>query len=1619
MKKVKIRSRKALSVLLAMLMILTSVSVCFTCFAVTADITDALAEALKSDTVKNLSSYTTVTPTSTGSGGNVIKTNTTAINLATYAEYDEVVALLEKLDAAIKDSNQYKNYAAFGNDGSSRHCTDAGMIKDEIQQSLLDSGKITAAEYAEYNVDSFLGNVLSMANVDYTHDNNTGTKNSVPSRVYDVTTVSTSDYKGYLAEKNSVAEVDDSVVLSKKYTITMSRESYKTGLWNYHYHSVINTAYGVPTIEDNGSDTSIKATLNDYNTYLDSVNFSLSYEEMLDMVLNGTMDAFYNTFKEKYDAIVDYVGGVTVFEKLFSDRANAVNQMFKSCDSARDVQTYLVIAEQWRVFTDANPNYGIYNYGAYDHDAMVSAYENFMQIYSALEAGGDELLNYLNKHGEISLDYYNNFTDNIKAYDLAKVAESANALYEQVNDSYKELSAEEKQAAYSALSGYINAIGTYSEQVVNTFYPDGYQNLLDLQLELFCEVNENVLYFAKNTSTNFNDASTADIEALIAEVPEKLAGLHEFYDALVASAGADRAQALLGDLVAAADVFADSLYKLLADRFMSEVDYADSVYRMLHINEVNDIDSFLKLKAAFTNLEDDILVYLTDAGKQSLVSEQTITKYNNLKDRIYDSYLAFASTYGFSAYRQSKLDYESRNVYVNDKVKSEKYDVTAENLEATIEKLDSFLTSENFKNLIGGKSIAELLDGILSDAIYSDSFINTIVNLLYPLVLGEFDKVWSGLPLTVEYEGINVKVNYKKDLYAILHEGNLNIYPQLLGESLSDKYPQAKQALIDAKRNWKSVAIYDRDTEKLNLNWGVDEAEDKKTAFYDAFAAAMDGLKPLVMALLCGQDFSFDSSNIASGSVTILITITLNVALNLGATGNDGLVNALGPVFEALGYKNMPTAEEVRDYTTLQQVGKAILEPIFEIVSDIAKKPVDSVVSLLPNLIYALSFDMVTPILSMLKTRIGYTASANALGQNIKVLSDGVDIDLGTMLDLKSMGIDLSKGLQGILDLVGIEIPEIDNVTLATLGSLETQDTVRTEWIYDHSAIGDKAYTIKANKADVAYYLLTYIVDLLKDEDALKALLSKFVTDEAQVDSIVSTIASLGLNTTGDVVAALVELVNAEKYPQSTFSWPAIEAPQEPETPVEGEEEEDTFYTQWWTADKAKYVSDNLIPFVTKLAGILGYDISEVVTDLISTLYTKENLVKLVDLVNGLLAKVNEDETIASIIEIVDPLINIDVQAILNALASYQVPDFEGGDRDAFVNALVDYIKPIVPVLKLLLVDSADNSELVIADIINVFGYNGYDNALIPVLEAIGCDPADITKYDEFIKLDDTAMVKAVLNPILKLIDKISADPIDGIIGLLPNILYFIDFGGLQMAIDNLLEPVYVVLDVIRPIYNADLTVNLNIDEILTDLLAKANIKSIGYSDISSTIKMLGDQKEYVSANGSQASYLVVEETMTPEFITVLLRMLIKTFVFSDNADRLVEYIRNNNEGISEQAINDISNLLHALADIGEPDQILYVLFYVFFGLNTGVTEIDNAFTLVSKKMQKAFEAFDRTTSEEVKGYIGFAADFLQKLLASIGGDDIPGGPTGFLAKIISFFQRILEWFKKVFKVNF
>ncbi len=160
---------------------------------------------------------------------------------------------------------------------------------------------------------------------------------------------------------------------------------------------------------------------------------------------------------------------------------------------------------------------------------------------------------------------------------------------------------------------------------------------------------------------------------------------------------------------------------------------------------------------------------------------------------------------------------------------------------------------------------------------------------------------------------------------------------------------------------------------------------------------------------------------------------------------------------------------------------------------------------------------------------------------------------------------------------------------------------------------------------------------------------------------------------------------------------------------------------------------------------------------------------------------------------------------------------FTDSDRDGFRDALTAVLRPLRPLLEAFLA----NGTIQIFDSVNIGGTNGYNTAVIPLLEALGCPSKKIKTYNQYVKGKGTdKIITDILNPLLALIDKVAKRPVYNLTAILPNIIFFIDNGSLIQCIDNLIYPLTELLGTL----STDMkSLGFDLDEIKnTDILAKA-----------------------------------------------------------------------------------------------------------------------------------------------------------------------------------------------------
>ena len=133
----------------------------------------------------------------------------------------------------------------------------------------------------------------------------------------------------------------------------------------------------------------------------------------------------------------------------------------------------------------------------------------------------------------------------------------------------------------------------------------------------------------------------------------------------------------------------------------------------------------------------------------------------------------------------------------------------------------------------------------------------------------------------------------------------------------------------------------------------------------------------------------------------------------------------------------------------------------------------------------------------------------------------------------------------------------------------------------------------------------------------------------------------------------------------------------------------------------------------------------------------------------------------------------------------------EPGSRKQFSKALTAVLTPLIPLFDAFFA----NGTLEVGEGMAIGGTNGYETAVIPILEALGCDSEVLVPYEKYVKgAGKSDMITDITDPVLDLADRICERPVYTVCSLLPNIVFFIQSGGLMQSVQDLLSPVETLL---------------------------------------------------------------------------------------------------------------------------------------------------------------------------------------------------------------------------------
>ncbi len=617
-----------------------------------------------------------------------------------------------------------------------------------------------------------------------------------------------------------------------------------------------------------------------------------------------------------------------------------------------------------------------------------------------------------------------------------------------------------------------------------------------------------------------------------------------------------------------------------------------------------------------------------------------------------------------------------------------------------------------------------------------------------------------------------------------------------------------------------------------NVSWGVKD----KQGFASALSAIFSPFNEILYCLLCDGDYQ------------------MNRLIKLD--GDVGYSNAIVPLYNSLLVSGYMTQEQFTASANENKnnIVKNIILPVLTWLEGITNAPFSTLTSSLPTFAYYVDSGKFNENFQRLLSPI----TSNPLVEIAVFLK---------ILDLESFNIDVGTLVSGLTEGSSIKLKEIDFSRLASCGEMTSAG-------------------FKSNKGLAYCEIMTWVIDTLKlNKNSLNTIIgnssdTKFLTDLLSKDtnSLLKTIISLF--TKGEVGKA-----EAMVYPE--FTQGTVE------------------YTENLDADDIKRVYneiDGLLDQFVKEGG----QYSDMESLIKCSIYTGNNINSLLSGIYGAL----EENGLVSVLKAMG--IDCSPKGVARHLTENKYSnaknelskadswkkvsvknirwEFYNGSRSGFQNALTAALRPLFPVLRTLLA----GEDLVILDSIYITGADGYNTAVIPLLEALGCKDSSIKTNKSYKRsADGDGVINNILNPVFDLLDDVAKTPVKTAVRILPNAVYFMESGSLEKCISNLLLPVTsfidkLDLDIEMPLDTASLTEELNMESVLKSLLKDSGIKIADFNikDLTS----LGTKTEKASKSvidGKNVKYSYIEADAAG-VVMALLRVVAKTMQLPGNENILM-----------------------------------------------------------------------------------------------------------------------------------
>ena len=823
------------------------------------------------------------------------------------------------------------------------------------------------------------------------------------------------------------------------------------------------------------------------------------------------------------------------------------------------------------------------------------------------------------------------------------------------------------------------------------------------------------------------------------------------------------------------------------------------------------------------------------------------------------------------------------------------------------------------------KTINDLVDGLVDlDELLSADLLNRLLDLVAPLLYGED---------------------------SFISEYLLNLIGFVLGADLTQwNYEYRFEALDETKTygddpetglKYRAGEFTVGDTTYTDKKiFAIKDAADFSTGLAYVFAPA----SRLLGWLLLGQDYGFFVDD-ATGS-EILLTVP----------GFNGYDSAIVLLLEALGCKNANEGGVLKTAAAYKgnedQLIKDVIDALLARVDEILADPIDEILGLIPEIIYFINAGGLNAVVQNLAG--GILAVVDYVN-NSGLLAEPIAIDLNDIVSgavneayAKMKGIEVEEiaapfvfdletvTIQTVIDIAemftGLDISGAIGYTLEkfALGEVVKYNSVTSSYNETYkmrfAATGDGTDYAR-DRADMITIVISLVLDILryKDTDSDNAAALAELLKDVMDGKITVTVIDMALEILN---GCTIDMMNIDWfYP---ITEPAVEDITTVTDTTEIKMVERTInylsYNSDWTEEKAEYIIENLDEIIAEVLALTGSEDTTVAAILeksfkLSDLYTAENLNKLVETIKGLVEKLGVTLTNLA------GMILADNDALYEAYASMSFTDDEITDRTTFANGLAEVIAPIGGLLDWILFgkdlayfyDNDFYGSGVGSDLLKLSGAEGYAYGLVPMLEALGVE--NLPAVDENTTTND--VLAQVVDAVLDRAEAILADPVNKVIDLLPNLLYFINANGLAASVNNLLACLLGVVEEANPLIKeldieislgdvtvTEIDVNTLVNGLLKDTLNgydEIDVKSLKLLDIVKIVEAvtglkiadvvtadkienfyLGEVTYFRSSNGKAAFKMgYTDAEGKHDMLTILLNLVVEILLADGNAEAL------------------------------------------------------------------------------------------------------------------------------------